>query len=64
MPDKSVPLVAVNVWYHVASGNEVHGKSGFAHLFRAHVVPGLGAVGKDNHFDILKKTASPTSTAP
>ncbi len=32
-PDKTVPLVAVNVWYHVGSGNEVVGRSGFAHLF-------------------------------
>src|SRR5690606_39825916 len=32
-PDSSVPLVAVNVWYHVGSGNETPGKSGFAHLF-------------------------------
>ncbi|HEX7704264.1 MAG TPA: insulinase family protein, partial [Kofleriaceae bacterium] len=32
-PDSSIPLVAVNVWYHVGSGDEVPGKSGFAHLF-------------------------------
>src|SRR5688500_5446567 len=32
-PDNRVPLVAVNVWYHVGSGNEAPGKSGFAHLF-------------------------------
>src|SRR5205807_1197468 len=32
-PDRTVPLVAVNVWYHVGSGDEVVGKSGFAHLF-------------------------------
>ena len=31
--DNSVPLVAVNVWYHVGSGDETLGKSGFAHLF-------------------------------
>ncbi|HMQ10947.1 MAG TPA: pitrilysin family protein [Oligoflexia bacterium] len=31
--DKSTPLVAVNVWYHVGSKNEVIGKTGFAHLF-------------------------------
>ena len=32
--DKKVPMVAVNVWYHVGSKNEKPGKSGFAHLFR------------------------------
>ena len=26
-PDPSVPLVAVNVWYHVGSGNEVPGRA-------------------------------------
>jgi len=31
--DKTVPSVAVNVWYHVGSKNEVPGKTGFAHLF-------------------------------
>jgi zinc protease len=31
--DKSVPIVAVNSWYHVGSRNEKRGKTGFAHLF-------------------------------
>ncbi len=31
--DKSTPIVAVNVWYHVGSKNEAVGKTGFAHLF-------------------------------
>ena len=31
--DKKVPMVAVNVWYHVGSKNEKPGKTGFAHLF-------------------------------
>ena len=31
--DRSVPLVAVNVWYHVGSGDEKPGRTGFAHLF-------------------------------
>ena len=31
--DHHVPLVAVNVWYHVGSKNEVPGRTGFAHLF-------------------------------
>ena len=29
----SLPTVAVNVWYHVGSKNEVVGQTGFAHLF-------------------------------
>ena len=32
-PDHSVPIVGVNLWYHVGSRNEKRGKTGFAHLF-------------------------------
>lgn len=31
--DHSVPIVAVNIWYHVGSKNERPGRTGFAHLF-------------------------------
>ena len=31
--DTSTPIVAVNMFYHVGSKNEVPGKTGFAHLF-------------------------------
>ncbi|MCC6991033.1 MAG: insulinase family protein [Acidobacteria bacterium] len=31
--DPSTPIVAVNVWYHVGSGSEKPGRTGFAHLF-------------------------------
>jgi zinc protease len=31
--DHSVPLVAVNTWYKVGSGDELRGRTGFAHLF-------------------------------
>src|SRR5215217_9784431 len=31
--DRSVPLVAVNTWYKVGSGDEKVGRTGFAHLF-------------------------------
>jgi zinc protease len=31
--DHKAPIVAVNLWYHVASKNEKVGKTGFAHLF-------------------------------
>jgi zinc protease len=31
--DRSTPMVAVNVWYHVGSGDEKPGRTGFAHLF-------------------------------
>jgi zinc protease len=31
--DRSCPIVAVNIWYHVGSKNERLGHTGFAHLF-------------------------------
>jgi zinc protease len=31
--DRSVPVVTTNVWYHVGSGDEKLGRTGFAHLF-------------------------------
>ncbi len=31
--DRTVPIVAVNLWYHVGSGREKPGRTGFAHLF-------------------------------
>jgi zinc protease len=31
--DRSVPIVAVNLWYHVGSANERRGRTGIAHLF-------------------------------
>jgi len=31
--DRALPIVAVNVWYHVGSKNEERGRTGFAHLF-------------------------------
>jgi len=31
--DPSAPVVTVNVWYHVGSGDEKPGRTGFAHLF-------------------------------
>lgn len=31
--DRSTPVVAINLWYHVGSKNEAPGRTGFAHLF-------------------------------
>lgn len=52
--DNSVPLVAVDVWYHVGSGDETPGKSGFAHLFEHMMFQGTENTGQDAHFDILQ----------
>ena len=31
--DRSLPIVAVNLWYHVGAANEEPGRTGFAHLY-------------------------------
>jgi len=53
--DNSVPIVAVNVWYHVGSGDEDPGKTGFAHLFEHMLFQGSEHVGEDRHFALLKE---------
>jgi len=54
--DKSVPLVAVNVWYHVGSANERAGRTGFAHLFEHLMFEGSKNV-KEGEFDTLLEAA-------
>jgi zinc protease len=48
--DHSVPVVSVNVWYHVGSGRERPGRTGFAHLFEHLMFMGSGHV-KPGEFD-------------
>jgi zinc protease len=42
--DKTTPTVAVNIWYHVGSKNEMPGRTGFAHLFEHVMFTGSGHV--------------------
>lgn len=48
--DKKVPVVAVNIGYHVGSKNESPGKTGFAHLFEHLMFEGSKNV-KKGEFD-------------
>src|SRR5205814_4533668 len=43
-PDHATPRVAVDVWYHVGSKNEVPGRTGFAHMFEHVMFTGSGHV--------------------
>jgi zinc protease len=45
--DRSTPIVAVNIWYHVGSKNEVPGRTGFAHLFEHMMFQGSKHYDKD-----------------
>ncbi|RPI51145.1 MAG: insulinase family protein, partial [Acidobacteria bacterium] len=42
--DRTTPTVAVNLWYHVGSKNELPGRTGFAHLFEHVMFTGSGHV--------------------
>jgi zinc protease len=54
--DHSTPTVSVNIWFHVGSGYEKPGRTGFAHLFEHLMFMGSGhvAVGE---FDKLLEAA-------
>ncbi|HZM00942.1 MAG TPA: pitrilysin family protein [Planctomycetota bacterium] len=53
--DHSDPVVAVYVIYHVGSGREEPGRSGFAHLFEHLMFQGSAHVGDDQHFKIVSE---------
>ncbi len=54
--DHTTPTVTVNVWYHVGSGNEKPGRTGFAHLFEHILFEGSGHV-PEGAFDEWLETA-------
>src|SRR5687768_12367714 len=54
--DTTVPVVAVNVWYHVGSANERPGRTGFAHLFEHLMFEGSKNVA-EGEFDTLLEAA-------
>ncbi|CAN5881797.1 hypothetical protein BH11GEM1_BH11GEM1_32990 [soil metagenome] len=43
-PNRTVPEVAVDVWYHVGSKDDTPGRTGFAHLFEHVMFTGSGHV--------------------
>ncbi len=58
--DASVPIVAVNLWYHVGSANEKPGRTGFAHLFEHLMFEGSKDV-PEGEFDTLLEAAGGSS---
>ena len=49
-----LPLVAVDLWYHVGPMNEKAGRTGFAHLFEHMMFEGSEHVGEKAHFKYLE----------
>ncbi len=54
-PDRTVPVVAVNLWYGVGSRDEPPGRTGFAHLFEHLMFQGSVNVPKGKHFELLER---------
>lgn len=48
--DTALPLVAINLWYHVGSKNERPGATGLAHLFEHLLFQGSQHVDTNGHF--------------
>jgi zinc protease len=53
--DRSLPLVAVNLWYHVGSKNERPGRTGFAHLFEHMLFQGSEHIKTHEHFRYIQQ---------
>ncbi|MGC4027409.1 MAG: pitrilysin family protein [Steroidobacteraceae bacterium] len=52
--DHRLPMVAVNLWYHVGPANEKPGRTGFAHLFEHMMFQGSKNVPGDGHLQMLE----------
>src|SRR5436190_664650 len=52
--DHRLPMVAVNLWYHVGPANELPGRTGFAHLFEHMMFEGSRHVPGSSHFHYLE----------
>jgi zinc protease len=56
--NRRLPMVAVNLWYHVGPANEEPGRTGFAHLFEHMMFQGSKHVPPDGHFQLLEKAGA------
>src|SRR5881275_3388831 len=52
--DHRLPMVAVNLWYHVGPANEEPGRTGFAHLFEHMMFQESKHVPADTYFKTLE----------
>lgn len=54
--DNSDPLIHVDITYHVGSGREDAGKSGFAHFFEHMMFQGSENVADEQHFELITES--------
>ena len=51
---RRLPVVAVDLWYHVGPANEEKGRTGFAHLFEHMMFQARSTCPCDQHFQLLE----------
>src|SRR4026208_2569651 len=56
--DQRLPIVAVNLWYHVGPANEAAGRTGFAHLFEHMMFQGAKHVPGDSDFRLPERAGA------
>ncbi|HTS11671.1 MAG TPA: pitrilysin family protein [Candidatus Limnocylindrales bacterium] len=54
LEEHSVPVINLQIWYHVGSKDERPGHTGFAHLFEHLMFKGSAHVGADEHSRIIE----------
>ena len=54
LEEHTVPVINLQVWYHVGSKDEFPGRTGFAHLFEHLMFKGSAHVGPDEHSRIIE----------
>src|ERR1700731_1023756 len=56
LEDFGCPIVAVQIWFHVGSKDELPQRQGFAHMFEHMMFRGTDRLGSTDHFDYLRRT--------
>src|SRR5436309_2334576 len=56
LEDFGCPIVAVQIWFHVGSKDELPERQGFAHMFEHMMFRGTDRLGPTDHFDYLRRT--------
>src|SRR5438067_1430820 len=56
LEDFSCPVVAVHLWYHVGSKDELPERQGFAHMFEHMMFRGTDRLGPEDHFKFIRRT--------
>src|SRR5579871_525883 len=54
LENHTVPVIDLQVWYHVGGKDEQPGRTGFAHLFEHLMFKGSAHVGPDEHSRIIE----------